>query len=292
MTVRNLEVAERVLDGLLTARRGELAGRRDAGAALPVLVVAAHPDDEVIGVGAQLERWPGALVLHVTDGAPRDGRAAKAHGLESPAAYARVRRADLERALALAGVTPSQLLELRCPDQEASLRLVDITRQLAALLGEIRPTAVITHPYEGGHPDHDATAFAVHAAVRLLGDEEPGPVLVEMTSYHRGPSGIRTGAFLPSDHARCSARWVTLTAEQRARKERMLACFTTEQEMLSQFPVDVEGLRLAPAYDFTDPPHAGTLFYELFPWGMSGEEFRAHAREALRTLGLEGGAWA
>jgi len=41
----------------------------------------------------------------------------------------------------------------------------DIIREL--LLQE-KPGAVIAHAYEGGHPDHDAAAIAVHYACRLI----------------------------------------------------------------------------------------------------------------------------
>ena len=42
---------------------------------------------------------------------------------------------------------------------------------------------VITHPYEGGHPDHDACAFAARAAVRHSANKAK---LMEFTSYHAG----------------------------------------------------------------------------------------------------------
>lgn len=67
---------------------------------------------------------------------------------------------------------------------------------------EARPEVILIHPYEGGHPDHDAAAFAVHVVGRLLERErgEP-PLLIEFTSYHIGEAGIRVGEFLASDES-------------------------------------------------------------------------------------------
>ena len=73
--------------------------------------------------------------------------------------------------------------------------------------------------------------------------------------------------------------------EARRRKGSMLDCFETQRRMLGHFPVDVERLRRAPQYDFRQPPHAGTLWYERFDWGMTGERFRALAGEAMRRSG-------
>ena len=73
-----------------------------------------------------------------------------------------------------------------------------------------------------------------------------------------------------------------LAAAARERKRRMLAAFATQASTLAQFPVSAEEwLRPAPAYDFTQPPHAGRLFYEGFGWRMTGARFRALAGEAL-----------
>lgn len=255
----------------------------------PVLLVAAHPDDETIGAGGILPELGGVTVLHLTDGAPRDRRWWGSPGFAAREDYARARGEELRAALALAGIVGERARGLGLADQEASAELSRLAREIAATVRDLRPAVVLTHPYEGGHPDHDAAAFAVHAACRMIErGGERAPAIVESPSYHARGEGIATGEFLPGDTGPgAGAETVELDEEQRARKARMLACFATQRETLAQFGGgERERFRLAPRYDFTRAPHEGVLNYERFEWGVTGPEWRERARAALAALGL------
>ncbi len=247
-----------------------------------VALVAAHPDDETIGAGASLHLFPKMLLVHVTDGGPRDLRDARAAGFGTVGDYAAARRGELASALHAGNATP-ELVELGAPDQEASSRLAELAGALAACLARFRPGCVITHPYEGGHPDHDAVCFITQMACRRL---DPIPAILEMTSYHAGWSGeLIVGGFLGDPPAAA----IALSAEERARKRAMIDCYATQRETLAPFPLEREAFRVAPAYDFSQPPHPGTLWYErhaaFAPTGMTGARWRELAREALAACG-------
>jgi N-acetylglucosamine malate deacetylase 2 len=246
-------------------------------------IVAAHPDDETAGAGACLSRLPQTFFIHVTDGAPRDMREAAAIGFSSREEYAAARRQEFQEALQVGDIRPAESVALDYADQEASLHLVSITRDLLRLLAQFAVDTVLVHPYEGGHPDHDATAFAVHSACRLLTPEHR-PRIVEFTSYHSRNGEMETGVFL-ADNASPEII-LKLDSVERSRKERMLACYRTQHAVLQHFRTTEERFRQAPAYDFTRPPHAGLLFYEQFPWGMTGSHWLTLAQSALGILGL------
>ena len=255
-------------------------------AAEAVAVVVAHPDDETIAIGGQLPRLRGVTLLHVTDGAPRNMEDATGHGFATPEAYAAARREELEAAMAAAGVPPSALVSLDVPDQEAATHLVDITGHVTRLLQARGIEIVVTHAFEGGHPDHDATAFAVHAAARRLERSGRAPAIVEVPLYHLGLTGWTVQRFVIEAEG-CPEVIVELDAEQRRRKQAMLDAHVTQRQVLSRLAADVERFRLAPTYDFGILPNEGRLLYDLYGWGMTGARWHALARAALAELAAE-----
>jgi LmbE family N-acetylglucosaminyl deacetylase len=266
------------------------------------VVVVAHPDDEVLGAGGWLQRHPAAHVLHMTDGAPADGVDARAAGFADARAYAAQRRREATAALSLAGHGPDQVGCLGAVDKQASLAMPALAWKLAARLLKQQAVLVLTHAYEGGHPDHDATAFIVHAAAALFPQcaaPAVAPQIFELASYHGGgaDSGeLVVGRFLaaPDENAASAEEEVSLSDREVATKRRMLAAFATQRStldlMTAKGDVARERFRPAPRYVFTAPPHAGALAYETSRWGgpsARGTEFRERARLALRALALE-----
>jgi len=246
-----------------------------------VLVIAAHPDDEAIGTGGHLPGFADPWILYVTDGAPRNATATG----NSVEHYAETRREEARAALRLAGISEDRIDEAGVKHQEASRYLPDLVAVLCAAFRRFAPSVLLTHPYEGGHPDHDATAFAVRAASRLLERERiTPPLIVEFTSYHNSAAGLAVGDFIDSEKS--DVLTVRLSQTQRRTKRRMFQIYRSQSEVLQAFPVEVERFRPAPLYDFTKPPHAGQLYYENFDWGVTGYEWRSLAAAALQQLGL------
>src|SRR3954468_1030865 len=213
---KRLQPASEVVSGILD----RLGPVQATDAPRRVVVVVAHPDDEAIGAGAVLRGFPDVTVVHVTDGAPLDQEYALSRGYENRDAYAHARRNEVVAALGVIGLPAERIRTLGLVDGEAAWHLVELCHKVADLFDELEPDVVLTHPYEGGHSDHDSTAFAVHlAAGMLLRQGQKAPIILELTSYHNYRGRRRFFSFLPFSSSR--VRTVFLSAEDRRLKRQM-----------------------------------------------------------------------
>jgi N-acetylglucosamine malate deacetylase 2 len=266
------------------------AARPWSGSPPSAVLVAAHPDDEVIGVGSLLAQFEELLMVHLTDGSPLDMVDARRLGFSKREDYADARRRELDAALAFAGVTLCRCFAMGLADREVSLSMASLATDLLAIFRGARPDVVLTHPYEGGHPDHDAAALCCRLAVDRMAEDPGGaPGLVEFASYHCGPNGEREYGFLRSGDMRTpdgdgAETRVLLDEPGRRLKQSMLDCFVSQRGVLAGFPTDEERFRPAPRYDFTRAPHEGALWYEKFGWTLDGFRWRELAAGACRDF--------
>ncbi|HVO64094.1 MAG TPA: PIG-L family deacetylase [Terriglobales bacterium] len=254
-----------------------------------VLVLAAHPDDETIGTSAVLGRFPGATAVYLTDGAPSDPQFRSPRVSGSRELYACVRAEEAASALSLVDVPQERILFLSGVDQEAIFRVGELIDEFVPILEDFKPSVIITHSYEGGHPDHDAAALVARLSAQMVRQNGDAPDVLEMTSYHSAegkrvagqfltPVSVLAGSIGPTVHLK-------LSAEERTRKARMLGCYVSQWHVLSDFPLEPEQLRPAPFYDFTRPPHDGPLWYESLHWPLSGTRWRELAEQILTEFG-------
>jgi len=141
---------------------------------LRLLVITAHPDDESGAFG-------GALLMAHRDGAETsllcltDGQAAHFRGgVEDNAELGRKRRAELDAACRVLGVTRHEVLHY--PDGELARQdFYQLTGEIVARIRAWRPHVVLTFGGDGAvnlHRDHTAVSSAATAAFHWAGRPE------------------------------------------------------------------------------------------------------------------------
>lgn len=202
-----------------------------------VVIVAPHPDDEVLGVGGLLAGLCAAGVpVHLVAATDGEGSHPGSVAL-APAELVRRRRAETDEALALLGVHPVRTLRCGLPDSGLAAHedaLAEVVTTLIAELGTEKPVWCLATWRGDGHPDHEAAGRAAAGAAGAAGARLlEFPVWTWHWSRPDDPA-------VPWERARA----VPLREDVARAKERAAAVLTTQVEPLG--PADVDAPVLTP----------------------------------------------
>ncbi|MGK5684229.1 PIG-L deacetylase family protein [Actinoplanes sp. URMC 104] len=200
------------------------------------LVVAPHPDDEILGVAGLIATLGSAELVAVTDGeASHPGST-----VHTPDELAAIRRAETAEALRRLGVGDATVHRLGQPDGK-----VDEDGLAEALTGLLSPGRWCLATWrDDGHPDHEAVG---RAAARAC--EATGAVLLEYP--------IWTWHWAAPDDPRVPwhrAHRIDLAPGARAAKDAAVAAFPSQIAPLGPDPADAAIL----------PPHVLARFARPF----------------------------
>lgn len=183
----------------------------------PLLVVAAHPDDEALGCAGTMAKMAGAghkvSVLFFTDGVGARGEDAARRLLRS-------RKEAAEQALKLVGAIDATFLDW--PDNQLdTVLMLELARAVEQEVLRVKPRTILTHHHGDLNVDHRVVHEAVMTAVRPQAGTEPVDVLcfeVASSTEWRTPSP--GAAFFPqvvvdiSDHLKCKVDALNCYAEE------------------------------------------------------------------------------
>lgn len=179
-----------------------------------VLVVAAHPDDEVLGCGGTLarlvEQGSRVCVMFMTDGVG-------ARAAEGDAASARLRAAS--QALSVLGVELLQAHDF-ADNRMDQVALLEVVKVVEAALARVTPAVVYTHHAGDINIDHAVVHRAVMTACRPL----PGRSVREIYSFEVPSSSEWAPSGQPSFRPNCAVD----ISKQLSRKLQALACYDAE----------------------------------------------------------------
>jgi len=199
-----------------------------------VLIVAAHPDDEVIGCGGTIARMAAegrsVHVLLLADGEGSRDASDLGRGLAEKVLG---RDAAASRAGKVLGCATVETLGL--PDNRLDgIELLDIVKAIEKCLRRYRPAIVLTHHSGDVNIDHRVVHDAVIAACRPLPDQTIQQLLffeVVSSTEWRPPSSAP--AFVPN--------WFVNIGPTLAKKREALQVYATELRPFPH-PRSIEGI--------------------------------------------------
>ena len=218
---------------------------REDVAGAKVMVFAAHPDDEVLGLGLTLishrEKEENVVVVFTTNGSRQkwsDTRNAKKR-------YASQRYDEACSALGIIGIPPQNIISLGFPDAGLRRYMPEAAKDIESLIQHFQPEIIYVHALEGGHRDHDVTSFLVQCIGARLAIER----VYEWAEYSREALGSKREVDLrfPFDpHVREFRIWSVVHADKQCRvKLEMLEKYVSQAYITRRFSIREEKLREA-----------------------------------------------
>lgn len=244
------------------------------------VVVAAHPDDETLGVSGLMQHLHdhGTAVTLVV---ATDGEAAfPALSAPERAVLGETRRAELADSLRAQGMTGVDVHWLGLPDSRLAEHTAELAERLSGLLADAN-VCFVPWP-DDPHPDHKAVAEVALAAAPVTAHRWSYPIW--MWHWMR-----------PADVPTARTFGYRMTETQRHRKAAGLAAFTSQlkpgpngeepilrPDMLRHFERDVEVV-------YRQPPARSapiSRFAELYegaddPWDVAGKWYERRKRAVL-----------
>lgn len=225
-----------------------LIGRRNFPVPSPcqggILVIAAHPDDEVLGLGFTLIKHR-AQGEQITVAFTTNGGGNWQGGRSAQDALSRRRFLEAQEALGTIGIPPQNILSLGFPDAGLRRYIPEAANDITVLIAAHRPKTLYVHAIEGGHRDHDVTSFLVQCVGPRLGVEN----LYEWAEYNREAPLARplVNIRFPADpYVADHPFWRTSCTEaERSLKEKMLTKYVSQAALIRNYPFDQEVLRRA-----------------------------------------------
>lgn len=174
-----------------------------------ILIVAAHPDDEVIGCGGTIalhsQKGDEVYIVYMADGVTSryydpDHRQTREEELSAHAKAIEHRAQESYRAALALGVAQTQVFHLTLADQRLDqYPLLDLIKRIERIKARLDPQMIYTHFGEDLNLDHRLTCQAVATAFRPKVDGSRVPILcfeVPETTQLSIPKG--GGAFIPN----------------------------------------------------------------------------------------------
>jgi len=220
-----------------------------------ILVVAPHPDDEIVGLGITirklLKKRKKISIFFPTNGVVSKNqmwfweRNQYKHLVS-------IRKKEMRKSLKILGVDSFYYQDI--PTRTLKERISQTYEKIRKIIKIKKIDTIFCPAYEGGHQDHDITNFICSRFKRKI-------QVFEFAEYNFFKRKINVNKFIKSLN---KEKIIILNENEKLYKKKLLAVYASEKKNLSFLSPNVESYRKITCYDYVKPPHKGTLFYRRF----------------------------
>ena len=220
-----------------------------------ILFIIPHPDDEIVGscilIKNFLTNGKKVLIFFATNGLiskeslwPWQKRYFRSNFL--------LRKKEMRRSLKNLGVT--QYFFQNIPTRTLKDNINKTYFKIKKILDSKKIDTIFCPSYEGGHQDHDVSNF-------ICSRLKPYCNIFEFPEYNYFNQRINNNTFIDSSF---SHKVIKLNNKEIKFKKRMISIYRSEKKNLNYVDFEKESYRPLFDYNYSIPPHKGTLFYRRF----------------------------
>ena len=224
---------------------------------MTTIVLAPHPDDEVLGCSWVLRGESPLHIVYATDGVP------PWTAREQRDLVRRERTREAEAAWNVLGARVLGAIGLRYQDLAAWRSVGALADSLERVVRRLSAKRVYVPALEQGHPDHDACHVAAGLVIPRVKALAREWYVYSLYGYPLGTTELRFGRLDPGPYP--DGRVVASSADELSAKARSLACFETQlahDSVLRRWMDQPQPEAIAPFVFRHPPPNPGTTYYE------------------------------
>ncbi|MCL2468954.1 MAG: PIG-L family deacetylase [Alphaproteobacteria bacterium] len=225
-----------------------------------ILLLAPHPDDEVVAYAATIRRAQkeGATfyILYLSSGCVEPDLLWPWQRKNYEQRI--IRRLEESQHAALRLNLKQLPSNIHRPTRHVWCNLDKVYQEIMVSLTAHAIDQIWTLAYEGGHPDHDG----VNGICSLINERIP---VLEFAAYNYAGRRQHAQSFPPSSR-QSNETIIRLGAFAMREKAHLLDMYGSERSNLRTIGLEQECFRPLHHYDYTKPPHKGPLWYTRFQW--------------------------
>ena len=219
-----------------------------------ILLIAAHPDDELVGAAFIIKKI--LLKKNLIIFFPTNGVLSKEEmwfwDKRKYQEKKKIRNKEMKESLQYLGV--KKFFRQNIPTRKLKENIGKTFNKINLLIKNWKIDTVFCPAYEGGHQDHDVSNFICS---RLRNNYK----VFEYAEYNFSKGKINCNEFVKPTNDEVT---IKLSEKEKREKMKLLEIYNSEKGNLDYVKLDKECYRKLYDYDYSKPPHPGKLFYRRF----------------------------